>query len=85
MLNQDAIDSKAKANMNAIPDEELDSLRSIEPQACNEKPYDIARYEKLNHRLADELSRVNNTLLKIANITKPKDFLDSKYSKKFVV
>jgi len=57
-------------NMGSISDEELDNLRKIETQVCNEKTYDIARSQKLRHRLADEISRGINTLLKIANITK---------------
>lgn len=44
MLNQDAVDSKTKAKMNSISDEELDNLRKIEPQVCNERLYDLARY-----------------------------------------
>ena len=80
MLNQDDIDSKIKADMSPIPDEELDNLRKIEPQICNEKPYDVARYERIRKRLIDEIALDDNALLKIANITKPEDFRESKYT-----
>lgn len=80
MLNQDAIDSKTKAKMNSISDEALDNLRKIEPQVCNEKPYDVVRYEKIRQRVIDEIAINDNALLKIANITKPEDFKESKYT-----
>ncbi|SEN35866.1 AAA family ATPase [Nitrosomonas marina] len=80
MLNQEISNCKHEANTGVISDEELNDLRKIEPQVQPAKPYDMARYERLKHRLADELERDNNTLLKIANITKPEDFPDSKYS-----
>jgi DNA transposition AAA+ family ATPase len=80
MLNQDAIDSKTKDNMRPISDDELDNLRKIEPQTCNEKPYDLVRYERIKQRVIDEIAIDDNALLKIANITKPKDFRESKYT-----
>ena len=78
MLNQDAIDSKTKDNMRPISDDELDNLRKIEPQPQSEKPYDMVRYENLKHRLADVLAFGSYTMLKIANITKPKNFEESR-------
>lgn len=80
MLNQEISDCKREKNNSVISDEELDNLRKIEPQIETEKPYDMARYERLRRRLAEELTRDNNTLLKIANITKPEDFSDSRCS-----
>ncbi|SFF12505.1 AAA family ATPase [Nitrosomonas sp. Nm166] len=79
MLEQNITEGKREQGNQAISDNELDAIRRCEPQAQNHAPYDIARYERLNHRLADELSQNNNTLQKIANITKPKDFNDRGY------
>lgn len=80
MLEQNIMNGKQEPGNQTIPDAELDAIRKCEQQTQNQTPYDIARYEKLNHRLADELARDKNTLLKIANITKPKSFRESGYT-----
>ena len=76
MLEQNSINGKQ-----TILDDELDVIRKCEPKAQNQTPYDMARYKRLKHHLADELTRDNNTLLKIANITKPKSFVEREYIK----
>lgn len=81
MLEQNIMNGKQEPGNQTIPDAELDAIRKRESQAQNQTPYDMARYERLNHRLADELARDNNTLLKITNITKPKSFRESGYAK----
>lgn len=79
MLEQNIMNGKQETGNQTIPDDELDAIRKYEPQAQNQTPHDKSRSEKLRHRLADELTRDNNTLLKIANITKPKNFRESNY------
>lgn len=79
MLEQNIMDGKQGNGSHAISDEELDAIRRCEPQAQNQTPYDMARYKRINQRLADELTRDNNSFLKIANITRPKDFNDKGY------
>jgi hypothetical protein len=79
MLEQNITDGKQGNSNHAISDEELDAMRRYEPQAQNQASYDIGRYKNLTQRLADESTRDNNSLLKIANITRPKDFNDRGY------
>lgn len=79
MLEQNIMNGKQETGNQTIPDDDLDAIRKCEPQAQNQTPYDKSRSERLRHRLADELTRDNNTLLKIANITKPKNFRESNY------
>lgn len=74
MLEQNIMDGKQGNGGHTISDEELNVIRRHEPQAQNQTPYDMARYKRINQRLADELTRDNNSLLKIANIIRPKDF-----------
>jgi|GEM_PF-5883847 len=83
MLEQNIMNGKPEPGNKTIPDAGLDAKRKCEQQTQNQTqtPYDFARYEKLSHRLADELARDKNTLLKIANITKPKSFRESGYAK----
>jgi len=80
MLEQNIANSKQEPGNKTIPDAEQDAKRKYELQAQNQTPYDLARYERIIRRLADELARDNNTLLKIANITKPKSFRESGYA-----
>ena len=79
MLEQNITDGKQGNSNHAISDEELDAMRRYEPQAQNQASYDIGRYKNLTQLLADELTRDNNSLLIIANITRPKDFNDRGY------
>ena len=79
MLEQNITHSKQGNSNGAISDEELDAIRSCKPQAQYQIPYDMARYKRLNQRFADELTRDNNSILKIANITRPKDFNNRGY------
>lgn len=76
MLGQNITDGKQVSGNHTISDEELDAIRRHEPQAQNQTSYDMARYKRITQRLADELALANNSLLKIANITRPKDFND---------
>lgn len=77
MLEQNIKDGKQGNSNHTISDEELDAIRRHEPQAQNQAPYDMVRYKRINHRLADELTR--SSLLKIANMTRPKDFNERGY------
>lgn len=69
MLNQNTIESKAESGLCNFTDDELDLIRRREIAAKNKAPYDLARYEKLRHRLADEMAR-GYSLRAIANITR---------------
>lgn len=71
MLYQTTLESNAGLDISAITDESLDALRRREKLARETPPYDIARYETLKGRLADEMAR-GLSLRAIANITKPK-------------
>jgi hypothetical protein len=79
MLEQNMTDDKQGNSNHAIADEGLDAIRRLGPQTQNQATYDMARYKRLNQRLADELARDNNSLLKIANLTRPKDFNNRGY------
>lgn len=71
MLEQTTLESKAEMDFTAM-DEALDAMRR-RSKAREAAPYDLARYESLRNRLADEMAR-GFSLMAIANITRSNDY-----------